>query len=168
MYVQQMESERKQKGLTQGQLASRIGLSDRAYRGYVAEERPMQIPFQSFVAKFLRAPHLALETLAQLEDNPFAPVVLDNPDNHPALEILVAVAELREALEALQQIDPLRPDPKVVERAVQQVMDFSNVAAPYALISFAEAWGVDLWAARQRHLGKLTVRGYLRKEGEAA
>lgn len=166
MFMRELEAERKARGMTQPQLASRIGLTDRSYRGYAAGDREMAPAFQSFVAKTLKAPHLAAEALAQFEDNPFAPIVLGEVDHHPAMEILVAVDEMREALEALQDLDPKRPDIRKVERAVQQVMDFSNVAAPYALIAFAEAWGVDLWAERQRHLGKLRARGYLGKDEE--
>lgn len=121
----------------------------------------MQVPFQSWVARQLKAPRLAMEALASLEDNPFAPVSFEH-DGHPALQILTSVQELREALEALERIDPKRPDPVVIDNAVQQIMDFSNVAAPYALIAFAQAWGVDLWAARRKHVGKLASRGYLK------
>lgn len=167
MYIQVLESERQARKMTQDELASKIGLSTRAYRGYVAEERPMQIPFQSWIARQMKAPRLAMEALASIEDNPFAPVAIEY-DDHPAMQLCVAAEELREALEAITGIDPKRPDSAVVERAVQQIMDFSNVAAPCALIAFAEAWGVDLWAARRKHVAKLEARGYLRKEAQAA
>ena len=97
MYVQVLESERKSRGLTQEQVASRIGLTGRAYRGYVAQERSMQLPFQSSIAQQLRAPRLAMEALASLDDNPFAPVSIEH-DGHPAMQLVVATDELEVSL----------------------------------------------------------------------
>lgn len=124
--MEALEEERKARGLTQAQLAAKVGLTDRAYCGYVCGERPMPIPFQNFIAKSLRSPRLAAEVLAQLEDNPFAPVILD-VDEHPAMEICEALEELREALEAVASIDPSKPDLPKIERAIDQLTDLQHL-----------------------------------------
>lgn len=163
MFVQVLESERKARGMTQAELAKKIGLSERAYRGYVCRERQMPVAFQVFVARMLKSPRLATLALSQFEDNPFAPAHL-SVDDHPAQQIVVTLKELTEALEAIDKIDPVRPDTRAVEHAVDQLMDIIHLA-PVAIGSWAKTYGVDPWRVRQRNLGKLRQRGYLRKEG---
>lgn len=163
MFVQVLEEERKARGMTQAELARKIGLSERAYRGYICGERQMPVAFQVFVARMLKSPRLALLALSQFEDNPFAPAALD-VDDHPAQQICVALKELTEALEAIGRIDPAKPDTRSVEHATDQLMDLIHLA-PVAIGSWAKTYGVDPWQIRQRNLGKLRQRGYLRTEG---
>jgi len=163
MFVQVLEEERKARGMTQAELARKIGLSERAYRGYVCGERQMPPAFQVFVARMLRSPRLASLALSQFEDNPFAPAHL-SVDDHPAQQIVVTLKELTEALEAIDKIDPVRPDTRAVEHAVDQLMDIIHLA-PVAIGSWARTYGVDPWVVRERNLGKLRSRGYLRVEG---
>lgn len=163
MFVEVLEAERKDRNMTQAQLAHKIGLSERSYRGYVCRERQMPVAFQVFVARMLKSPRLATLALAQFEDNPFAPVVLD-VDDHPAQQIVVTLKELTEALDAIDKIDPVRPDTRAVEIAVDQLMDLIHLA-PVAIGSWARTYGVDPWVVRERNLGKLRSRGYLRVEG---
>lgn len=163
MFVEELERERKARNLTQAQLAKKIGLSERSYRGYVCGERQMPPAFQVFVARMLRSPRLALLTLSQFIDNPFAPAALE-VDDHPAQQICVALKELTEALEAIGRIDPAKPDTRAVERATDQLMDLIHLA-PVAIGSWARTYGVDPWVVRERNLGKLRSRGYLRVEG---
>lgn len=166
MYIQVLESERKARGMTQSQMARKIGLSERSYRGYICRERAMPPAFQVFVARMLKSPKLAALTLSQFEDNPFAPAALE-VDDHPAQQICVALKELTEALEAIDKIDPCRPDTRTVEFAVDQLMDLVHLA-PVAISSWARTYGVDPWQIRQRNLGKLRQRGYLRTSTEGA
>ena len=163
MFVEELERERKACNLTQAQLAKKIGLSERSYRGYVCCERQMPAAFQVFVARMLKSSKLAAMALSQFEDNPFAPAALE-VDDHPAQQICVALKELTEALEAIGHIDPAKPDMRLVERATDQLMDIIHLA-PVAIGSWAKTYGVDPWQIRQRNIGKLRQRGYLRTEG---
>lgn len=163
MFVQVLEEERKARGMTQAELARKIGLSERAYRGYICGERQMPVAFQVFVARMLKSPRLALLALSQFEDNPFAPAALD-VDDHPAQQICVALKELTEALEAIGRIDPCKPDTRLVEKATDQLMDLIHLA-PIAIGSWQQRGWVDAWRVRERNLGKLRQRGYLRVEG---
>lgn len=162
MFVQVLESERKARGMTQAELAKKIGLSERAYRGYVCGERQMPPAFQVFVARMLRSPRLATLALSQFEDNPFAPAALE-VDDHPAQQICVALRELAEALEAIEHIDPVKPDKRLVERAADQLMDLIHLI-PIAITSWQRKGWVDAFVVRQRNLGKLRQRGYLKVE----
>jgi len=164
MFVQELEFERKARGMTQAELAKKIGLSERAYRGYVCGERQMPPAFQVFIARMLKSPRLAALALSQFEDNPFAPAAL-SVDDHPAQQIVVTLKELTEALEAIDKLDPVRPDTRAVEIAIDQLMDLIHLA-PVAIGSWARTYGVDPWAVRQRNLGKLRQRGYLKTETE--
>lgn len=166
MFVEELEKERKSRGMTQAELAQKIGLSERSYRSYVCGERQLPPDLQVFIARILRSPKLAALVLAQFEDNPFAPAVLD-VDDHPAQQIVVTLKELAEALEAIDKIDPVRPDTQTVEFAMDQLMDLIHLA-PVAIGSWAKTYGVDPWRIRQRNLLKLKQRNYLAKKEVAA
>lgn len=166
MFVAELERERKLQGISQSQLASRIGLSERAYRGYINGEREIHPYTQSLIAKLLKSPKLATEVLSQFEDNPFAPAVLE-VDDHPAQELCAALNELREALDAICQVNPCKPDKSKIEHAIDQMMDLVHLI-PLVAGSWSRAYGVDLWILKRKNLAKLQARGYLRKERDAA
>ncbi len=161
-----LEEERKTVGLTQNELARKIGLSSRSYRGYIYKERQMAPALEVRVSRVMRSPRLAVLALAQFCDNPFAPAILD-VDDHPAQQIVVALKELAEAMDAIDRIDPVRPDTKTVEYAADQLMDIIHLA-PVAIGSWSKTYGVDAWRIRERNLAKLRQRGYLKTEGEVA
>lgn len=167
MFVQILESERKTLGITQSNLAKKFGLSERAYRGYVAGERELHPVTQNLISRLLKSPRLATMVLAQFEDNPFAPATLE-VDDHPAQTMIVAINELREALASVDKINPCRPDIRAVEHAIDQMMDLIHLI-PIMAGSWAKQYDLDLWRLRERNLRKLRNRGYLKStEGVSA
>jgi transcriptional regulator with XRE-family HTH domain len=166
MFTDVLESERRARGMTQRQLAAKVGLAERTYRGVVCRESRLHPETQSIIARTLRSPRLAAAALAELP-NPFAPVLLD-VDNHPAQQFLRALAELREAMEAIERVEIVgKPTREQVEYALDQSLDLLHLI-PALCDSWCRAYGVDLWAVRARNLEKLRARGYVSEEREAA
>lgn len=166
MFVTELELERHKLGLTQDAMAKRLLLSPRTYRGYVSRERPLHPREQCRIAARLKSPRLAAAALAELS-NPFSPILLD-VDDHPAQQFVRALAELREAVQAVECVEIAdKPSRERVERALDQVLDLLHLI-PVLCASWCRAYGVDLWAVKQRNLGKLERKGYVQKEREAA
>lgn len=166
MFTELLEMERRARGLTQRQLAAKVGLAERTYRGAVSHESRLHPETQSSIARSLRSARLASAALAELP-NPFSPALLD-VDSHPAQQFVRALAELREAIQAVEAVEVAeKPSRERVERALDQVLDLLHLI-PVLCESWCRAYGVDLWAVRARNEEKLRARGYVRKEDEAA
>ncbi len=166
MFVAELERERQRLRLTQAQMAARIGCSPRSYRAYVSGDMIIQPEYCHQIAKLLRSPRLALCALAEC-DNPLAPVLL-NVDTHPSHEIRVALAELREAIDAIMSINPCTPlCYQNAQRIAGQVIDLPTIVA-YLLVALCEDGEIDLWSLAETHVAKCRQRGYLKDEGVAA
>lgn len=165
MFTETLEEIRRERRMTQTQMAQFLHMSPRTYKDYVYGEREMSPALQNHVALTLRSSRLALLVLAEF-DNPFSPLLLD-VDDHPAMEFCVAVRELREAEEALLRIDAAKAAVSEVESAADQLMDLLHLI-PIALTSWWRTYQIDPWACRARNVSKIQARGYLAKERVAA
>jgi transcriptional regulator with XRE-family HTH domain len=167
MFTRILEQKRQRLGLTQERMARRHGYSVRQYQYFLDGTQTLSAEAMSRMARTEKSEQLALAAIASLESNPFAPVILQ-VDTHPTHVYRVAMVELKEALAALDEIDPCKQ--LTHQKAMWiggQLMDLKTIVA-YAIEALCRASNLDAWELAQEYLAKMETRGFRQREEVAA
>ncbi len=155
--------------LTQPALARRAGLSESLLRCIETGNKNASPDIASAIASALHAPEVCFARCQDCPSNWLSVVVLSD-DQHPDREILVALRETREVIEAVQGLADVRPgraDTRLVERACDQMLDLVPLTAA-AVTAWCREYGLDMRQVARKHRAKLEQRGHLRREEAAA
>lgn len=160
-----IREKREEAGLTQKDLARRVGVSESTLRMYELGLKEVPVDVANTAAVALRSPEICFAKCSSCPTNWLSVCLLDT-DQHPAEEVLRVLQEAQEAIQAVQVI-AAKPLGKVqrdlVERACDQVLDLVPLAAA-AVASWCRAYGLNMRDVHEKHLRKLVSRGYVRKE----
>jgi transcriptional regulator with XRE-family HTH domain len=167
MFMRTLEQRRQSLGFTQERMAKRHGYSVRQYQYFLDGTQTLSVEAMSRIARAEKCEELALAAIASLESNPFAPVMLQ-VDTHPTHVYRVAMVELKEALAALDEIDPCKQlTRQKAEWIGGQLMDLKTVVA-YAIGALCRASNLDAWELAQEYVAKMEARGFKQREEVAA
>lgn len=167
-----IKAKREEMGWTQARLSKAVGTHESTLRMCELELRPTPHDVAARAGKVLREPDIPLAKCAECSCNWFLSS-LDGVDTHPVVEIQAVLTEAAEAIEAVKALDlrnkrTLSPaELPALERAIDQVFDLIPLAVT-AIASWCRTYGLDMEELHKRHQRKLEMRGYTRKEVQAA
>ena len=145
-----IKEKREQAGLTQKDLARRIGVCESTLRMYELGLKTTPHDVANVAAVALRAPEICFAKCSECPTNWLSICLLD-ADQHPSTEVLQV---LREAQEAIESVEALAAKPlgkaqrQLVERACDQVLDLVPLAAA-SVASWCRAYGLSMKDAHE-------------------
>ena len=160
-----IRQKREGKGWTQKELSRLIGVHESTLRMYELELKDAPHDVCNVAAVALEAPEVCFAKCSECPCNWLNVCVLDG-DQHPAEEILRALEETQEAIEAVTALAATatgKAPRAIVERACDQMLDLATLVAA-AVASWCKAHGLRMDEASCKHQSKLVAKGHVKGE----
>lgn len=166
-----IQEARERAGLTQRELAKHVFCAVSSI-GYYETGRPVPLNTLAKMIDVLNAPELMMQACYECPVNPYMVPWLNRVDSHPVVTKQVLLNELREAQEALENVDLnnkrsfeqlTTEDQDNLRHAIEQLMDcITGIYMKFGVLK--RNYGLKVEVAGNKHYEKCLERGYLTQQ----